>query len=55
MMHRSAAASLVAAFVVLESAAAFAGQPIGPVPMVAEINARTDHQHAVSSEARRAS
>jgi uncharacterized protein YjbI with pentapeptide repeats len=40
MMHRSAAASLVAALV-LESGAAFAGQPIGPVPMVAEINART--------------
>ena len=41
MMHSSAAASLVAAFVVLGSAAAFAGQPIGPVSMVAEINART--------------
>ena len=40
MMHRSAVASLVAALV-LESGAAFAGQPIGPVPMVAEINART--------------
>jgi hypothetical protein len=40
MMHLSAAASLVAALV-LESGTAFAGQPIGPVPMVAEINART--------------
>jgi uncharacterized protein YjbI with pentapeptide repeats len=40
MMHSSVAASFVAALV-LESGVAFAGQPIGPVPMVAEINART--------------
>lgn len=40
MMHSSVAASFVAALV-LEVGVAFAGQPIGPVPMVAEINART--------------
>jgi uncharacterized protein YjbI with pentapeptide repeats len=40
MMHSSVAASVVAALV-LESGVALAGQPIGPVPMVAEINART--------------